>query len=269
MKNLKINKIIWSIIALMSLAASLVGIINQDIYVKVVSNTYIPGVISQDCLTIILSAIALLLIISIRENEGKKQIVILGIVGYIFYAYGIYVIEQLYTVLYLLYIAIFGLSFYSIIFSIISLNKNMLKKIILSRFMKNISIVFLLFVPSLFYPLWTSKIIGLIKISQKLEFTFSVFILDLCFIMPLFIIVAIMLIKNIDLGIFLAPTLLIKGFTVLFPVGIGEFLKPLYQQSMDMAGASFYIGLSIVFLLLTVFYLRNLKLNAEEFGLGK
>lgn len=269
MRNLKINKIIWLIITLMALVASLVGIINQDIYDKVVSNIYIPGVMSQDGLTIILSIIALFLIISVKENEGKKQIIILGIVGYIFYAYGIYVIEQLYTVLYLLYIAIFGFSFYSIIFSVMSLNKNMFQKITLSKLIKTISIVFLLFVPSLFYPLWTSKIIELIKISQKLEFTFSVFILDLCFIMPLFIIVAIMLIKNIKLGLFIAPTLLIKGFTVLFSVGIGEFLKPLYQQTTDISGASFYIGLSLIFLLITVLYLRNLKLNAEEFILDK
>lgn len=260
MKNLKINKIMWFLVVLMSLVASLVGVFNQNIYTKVVSNEIMPGVLAQDLFTIVLSIITLIFIFTIKENDIKKQIVIMGIISYLFYGYGIYAIERLYTVLYLLYMAIFGLSLYTLVFGIVSINKKILREIRLPKLMKNISIGFLLFIPLLFYPLWISQIIKLIQTGQKLEFTYAVFILDLCFVMPMFIIIAIMVVKNIDLGLLLAPALLIKGFTVLFPVGLGEFFK----QSVDIGEASFYIGFSMVFLILTVFYLRNLKTNTEN-----
>lgn len=257
MSTLKINKTMWLLVALMSLAASLFGVLNRDIYTKVVSNEIMPGVLAQDLFTIVVSIIALFFIFTIKESEIKKQILIMGIISYLFYGYGIYTIEQLYTVLYLVYIVIFGLSFYSLVYSIASIRKNVLIKRTPSKLMKNISIGFLFFVPLLFYPLWTSQIIKLIQASKKLEFTYAIHILDLCFIMPLFIIIAIMVIKNIDLGILLAPVLFIKGFTVLFPVGLGEFFK----QSVNIGEASFYIIFSMIFLILTVFYLKNLEIN--------
>lgn len=264
MKNLKTNKIMWFLIAVMSLIASLIGVFNQDIYTKMVTNEVMPGVLSQDLFTILLSVIALFFIISVKENEVKKQIVILGIVSYLFYGYGVYVIERMYTVLYLLYIAIFGLSFYSFIFSIVSISQRILKKLQQCKLMKNITIGFLLFVPVLFCPLWISKILEVIETGQKIEFFYSIYILDLCFVMPLFIVVAIMAIKNKGLGLLLAPALLIKGFTVLFPVGLGQVLTSFFEQSMNISEASFYIILSMVFLLLTVFYLKYLKLNKIE-----
>ena len=71
-----------------------------------------PGVFGQDLMTIVASVIILLLIARLKDGDSKKQIVILGILGYLFYAYGIYVIERGYNVLYYLYLAIFGLSFW-------------------------------------------------------------------------------------------------------------------------------------------------------------
>lgn len=257
MKNLKTNKIMWFLVALMSLIAALVGVFNRNIYTKVVSDEIMIGVFAQDLFTIVLSTIILFSILTIKENDTKKQIVILGIISYLFYGYGIYAIEQLYTVLYLLYMAIFGLSLYTLVFGIVSIRKKILGEIRLSKLMKNISIGFLLFVPFLFYPLWISQIIKLIQVGQKLEFTYAVFILDLCFVMPMFIITAIMVVKNINLGLLLAPALFIKGFTVLFPVGLGE----LFKQSTDIGGTSFYIGFSMVFLMLTVLYFKNLKID--------
>jgi hypothetical protein len=91
---------------------------------------------------------------------------------------------------------------------------------------------------------------------------FSVFILDLCFIMPAFIIIAILAIKNRGWGILMIPALFIIGFTMLLSVAVGGVLKPLYDQSIETGELFMYIVLSVVFFVLTVVYLNNLKINS-------
>ncbi|MCK4788973.1 MAG: hypothetical protein KAV87_34855, partial [Desulfobacteraceae bacterium] len=99
-QNLGTNKILWLLTALLSLAAALMGVFNPDIYSKVVRSDIMLGVFGQDLMTIVASVIILLLAIRIKKEDSKKQIVILGILGYLFYAYGIYVIERVYNMLY-------------------------------------------------------------------------------------------------------------------------------------------------------------------------
>ena len=110
--NMFANKVLWALTALLSLAAALVGVFSSDIYIKVVSPDIMPGVFGQDIMTIAASIIILILTVRIRPESWKKQVVIFGIIGYLFYAYGIYVIERVYTSMYLVYLAIFGLSFW-------------------------------------------------------------------------------------------------------------------------------------------------------------
>jgi hypothetical protein len=260
------NKILWFLTALLSLAAALIGVVNPDIYSKVVSAEFLPGVMSQDLTTIIASVIILFCVVRTKERDFIKQIIVLGIISYLFYAYGIYVIEQFYNALYFLYMAIFGLSFYSIIYGVVNIRQDILKKVQLPKLMRNVSMGFLLFVPSLFIPLWLSKLVPLIQNGQKIEFTYSIYILDLCFIMPLFIIIAIMAAKKKGLGLLLTPALFIKGFTVLFPVGLAEILKTLYNQTANTGGIWLYWVLSILFLMLVILYLRNLKISGIGFN---
>lgn len=263
-RNLDKNRILWLLVASMSLIAALVGVANPGIYGLVVSTVIMPGVLSQDIMTIIASITVLFLIVRIKEEDSIKQMVILGIFGYLFYGYGIYVIERLYTILYFLYMAIFGLSFYSIAYSVVNIRKEILQKIKLSKPIRIVSVAFLLINPLIFYPLWISQLLPLIQAGQKIEFLYSIYILDLCFIMPAFIIIAWMTAKKEGLGLLLTPALLVLGFTLLAPLALGEFLKPLiYQLPMDMAGMLLFLCLSIIFFVLAVVYFLNLKINGE------
>lgn len=262
-QNLGENRILWVSVALLSLVAAFIGVANPGLYSQVVSTEMMPGVLSQDLITIVSSIVVLFLTVRIKEEDSIKQIVILGIIIYFFYGYGIYVIERIYNVLYFVYMAIFGLSFYSIIYSVANIRKEMLPKIQLPKTIRFVSVGFLLINPLIFYPLWISKLLPFVQSGQKIEFYYSIYILDCCFIFPLFIIVAMMAAKNEGLGLLLTPALFIKGFTLLFSVALGGILKLLYHQQVD-AGEWMYLGLSMVFLILSVVYFRNLKLNGEN-----
>ena len=114
-KSLKLNKTLWLLVACLALIAAFIGMFNQNIYSKVVSSNLLPGTIAQDAITIIAGLVLLFLSLKTNEADIKKQIIALSLLVYLFYAYGVYVLDQFYNSLYLLYRpylpCLFGLSY--------------------------------------------------------------------------------------------------------------------------------------------------------------
>ena len=71
-KNLKANKTLWLFIAGLSLIAASIGVLNQNIYIKVIKSDLLPGTVAQDVITIIASLLLLFLIARINEADVKK-----------------------------------------------------------------------------------------------------------------------------------------------------------------------------------------------------
>ncbi|MBT7072254.1 MAG: hypothetical protein HN975_15325 [Anaerolineae bacterium] len=251
-KNLEINKKIWLSAAFLSLIAALVGVFNQDVYSAVLRADLLPGTISQDFVTILAAIVLLFLSLKTDQKDTKKQIVILSLLAYIFYGYGIYVIERMYNGLYLLYIAIFSLSFWALIYSLINIDKDLLKNIQAANWLRNLSAGFLIFTAFLFYFLWTSQLLPLMRTGERIDFLYSIYILDMAFVLPAILISATLVIKRNPLGLVFAPILFSKAFTLLFSVGLGSFLKPFFNQIPAPGETAFYIVLSMLFLVLMV-----------------
>jgi len=258
------NKVLWRLTAVLSLIAALVGVFNPGVYSKVVSTDIMPAVFGQDLMTIVASVIILLLTIRIKKKDSKKQIVIFGILGYLFYAYGIYVIERIYNVLYYFYLVIFGFSFWSIVYGVSNIRQGILQKVELPGLTRNISAAFSLFVALVFSALWTIQLLPLIQTGEKIEFLYSIYILDLCFIMPAFVIIGIMVLRKAGLGLLLIPAMFILGFTLIFSLAVSEMVKPLYGLTITIEGLGPSLLLLILFLILAALHLRKLKLDSEE-----
>ena len=256
--NLRTHKILWSVAALLSLVAAVAGVVEPGIYARVASEEIMPGIFSQDWATIVAGLLLLVLALRTGEESAKSQIVILGILGYLFYAYGVYAIERIYTVLYLVYLAIFGLSLYAIAYGVATMRPVVRKGATLGQTMRWLSVGFSLFIALMFSSLWIGALLPLIQSGEKPEYLYSVYILDLAFIMPAFAITALLSARNQGLGLLLTPAMYVLGFGLLLPVGLGELLKPMYGSRPDLGGLSLYLGLSILFLILAVLHLRSL-----------
>jgi hypothetical protein len=259
LRSLHTHKILWLVAALLSLVVAVAGVVEPDIYARVANSEIMPGIVSQDWATIVASLLLLVLALRTGDESAKSQIVILGILGYLFYAYGVYAIERIYTVLYLVYLAIFGLSLYAIAYGVASILPGARQGTTLGRTMRWLSVGFSLFIALMFNALWISNLLSLIQSGEKPEYLYSVYILDLTFIMPAFVITALLSARNEGLGLLLTPAMYVLGFGLLLPVGLGELLKPMYGSAPDPGGLSLYLGLSILFLILAVFHLRSLR----------
>lgn len=81
--------------------------------------------------------------------------------------------------------------------------------------------------------------------------------------MLFFPIIAIMSLRNKGLGIILTPCGLTFGSVLLLCVGIGEILKPYFNAALDFGGIIFYLGLAVVFGVLSV--VNFVKLDQMRF----
>jgi hypothetical protein len=264
LQKLSWNKILWLIAASLSLVVALIGVFDPAIYSKVVSREILPVTFAQDLVTSVASLTLFFLSIVTKEEDAKKQMVILGILGYLFYAYGIFVIARVYTVFYLVYMAIFGLAFWSLVYGLANIRHEILYKMTLSKPIRYASVASLLLQPLIFYPLWISALIPLMQTGQRIEFLYSIYILDLCFTLPTFILLAVMTLKKQGLGLVLTPAMFVQSSTLMSSVVISELVKPFYHLTPDAAEMITSLFLSLLFLVLAGFHLWNLGQGAKE-----
>lgn len=263
MRALTKARILWGLAAAMALIAALAGVLTPGIYGRVVSNEVMPGVLSQDAMTTAAAVAALVLALRTGPDDARGQAVVLGIMGFLYYAYGVYSIERIYTPLYLLYLAILGLSFFGLIYGVVTVAPLASRGIAMPRLVRAVSVAFLLLVPAMFYPLWIARLLPLMRTGAEPEFFYSVYILDLSFIMPAFLIVAARVVRRDGLGLLLTPALFIVGFTLLAPLPIGELLKPRYGVAPDWFSFWLFLSLATVFLILAVVDLLALRVGRE------
>lgn len=259
-KNLSLNKTLFLFTGVIALIAAVMGVFKPEMYNPVVSTQIMPGVFTQDVLVILAAIVLIILAMWIQQDDYRKLIVIIGILGFFFYAYGIYSIEQIYTALYPLYLSILALSFYALIYSMSSLNNSAIEELKLTPVIRYGAAVYGIFIAVMFNFIWISKLIPLLQTGERIEYTFSVYIIDLVFVMPAFVISALLAIRKRAVGVIGLPALFILGTGILSPLALAELLKPLrYGMPVNPGEFWLYSILSIVFLFLSAIYLIALR----------
>lgn len=250
MKNsLRFNKILWSITTAFTFLAALAGVVNKDIYTNVFFKDFLPGTLLQDLLTMTICIVLFILISTTKEHDDKKKVIIIGLIGSFFYLYGIFTIERVYNWFYLLYAAIFALSFWSITYTLAGFRSEAYARIQINAAMLKMTAVSSIVIAVLFTVLWTTALIPLMRDHNRIEFFYSIYILDLCFVMPSFFMTAVMSLRKMPLGIMMAPALMILGFFVIFPLALNELAKPAAGMTMDygsMAVSFFFSAFMLV-----------------------
>ena len=117
-RDLRLSKALWAITAALAFAAALAGVLFKGIYVGLFPEDFLPGALPQDVLTMLVCLLLFVLIAVTKPEHVKRQVVVIGLLGSLFYLYGIFTIERVYNSFDLLYAAVFALSFWSIVFSL-------------------------------------------------------------------------------------------------------------------------------------------------------
>ncbi len=252
------------ILSLLALFASLEGLLNKSIYTDVISTgvfskALMPGTFSQDIISVLAALIlALLSVIFLKRPDYKSFVIMLGLVGYFLYGYGLFVITGLYTSIYHVYMAIFTLSIYSLIWGLTSFEPDQVKHYRLPGTLRISIGIFLIVIVLFFVPMWLAILTSYTAKHLRPEF-YGVFVLDLCIVMPAFGIIAAKLLRNKPFGNILVGVALMKILTLCLSLAIGESVAPLYGASANYAMIAVYSALTIFSFVLIVSYLRNFK----------
>lgn len=267
---LRINrslKLLWLSAAIVSLLCAIVAIIRPGVYAGFVEEKYMNGTIAQDVMAILASVALMALIPRMKGGSYFEQTAGLGLMGFLFYAYGVYVIEQIYNVLYFGYMAVFSLSFFGIVYALFRIDAPNVDSASIPLGFKRLSCVFTLVIPAVFVPLWTMMQAQLISTGEQLQNTYGVLIMDLCLIMPLFIIAAIQSLRGMKAAIVLTPALFVLGFALLFPVGFSELIPRLFLSGtgpVNLPSFLLYGGLAALFLIIGIVHMKKVRFDARR-----
>ena len=256
---LTLAKGFWNITAAFALVSALAGVINKNIYNNLFPIEFLPGAFPQDVITVLLCLLMFWLSNRIKQNDIKKQVVMAGLLGSLFYLYGIFVIERVYNWFYLFYAATFALSFWSLIYTLSGFKSELFTKLKLSKAMLRTTAYSSLVIATIFTALWVAALIPLMRDNNRIEYLYSIYILDLCFIMPAFAITAVMSLRNKPFGILLSPAIMILGFFVIFPLGLNELGKPYYGLQFNIGPMFVSFAFAIFMLTVAVLHLKKIR----------
>lgn len=261
----RLTAIMTLILSFLALYASLAGVLDKNLYTDVfltgsLSKSLISGSLAQDTISIPLSLILAVLSLVFLKHPGYKTfIAIPGLTGYFFYGYGLYAMQGQYTSIYFIYLAVFGLSIYSMIWGLTSFEPEVVKQSRLSGALRMSIGIFLMVILLVLIPVWLLRIIP--DIAKHIPGdTYAVFILDLCVVFPAFGIIAAQLLWNKPFGNILAGVALFKTLTICLSVAFGEWFVPLRNGlQVDYGMIAIFSALTLFSFALIVLCMFNLK----------
>jgi hypothetical protein len=251
--------ILSGIILVLAIVASAGGLFIPDLYLD-------PDLIKQawfgSDITTLFLAIPLF-IVSLRfamQGSLRAQLIWIGLLGYMFYNYAFYLFGATFNKFFLIYVALFALSLYSLVTAL----SNLPFKTIQDRFDKKTPVKALsIFMILIALPL------AVFELTLTLTAIFSgtvptvpplIFALDLSFVIPNMILAAVLLWKHHRWGYILTAMMMVKGFTY----GINLIISAASVAEFKLSGTwdpltPFYLFIAVGSLLYGWLLLKNMK----------
>lgn len=231
-------------IATLAIAASLSGIFVDSIYATETENFAAQGV-GQDIANLIAYPVLLLLGWAAIRGSVRAYLGWLGVLVYSVYSYAIYAFDVRFNGLFLVYVAVLGLSIYALIGGIATIDPVRVKAAFGSRAPVRSTWIALVAIAAMFYVQWLSEDLPAIlggKTPQSLLDaglpTSPVHVLDMAVLLPALLVTGALLSKRRAWGYCLALVLL-TGL-VLIAVGIVTLMAVL--EVRDVSGGSWAIA---------------------------
>src|SRR6266702_5261825 len=210
------------LVAFLVLIASSAGLFLKSLYARETMSWTVQAY-GQDIANIVAAAALFIAVYFVSKGSVKAFLVWIGLVIALIYPYIIYAFDIHFNSLFLVYVAIVGLSFYTLVGSLMHLDN--LQPSFAATTKARLVSVFLLLVAVLFSLLWLREDIPALltgKIPQTVTesglFKSPVHVLDLGLYLPARIITAILLWRRKLLGYIVAIPLLV--FNILTRIGI-------------------------------------------------
>jgi len=251
--------------AMLVLIASIAGLALKSTYARE-TTSYAIQAVGQDIANLVSVAVLVMAVYFVSKGSVRALLVWMGALLTLLYAYVIYAFAAHFNSLFLVYVAILGLSFYTFFSSTLGLLPERLQPHFVAVTKARVVSVYLLLVVVLFALLWLSQDIPAMvagkapqSVTESGLLTNPVHVLDLGLYLPAMIITALLLWRRKFLGYFFAIPLLI--FSILTGIGILAIDLVTGMRGMPTSpGVDLFIAaIIVVSLVLGVLYVREVK----------
>ncbi len=263
MKISKISLWLTLAIAVLVLIASGAGLFIKSIYARETTFWTVQAY-GQDIANLVAAAALLIAAYFVSRGSVKAFLVWMGVLLSLIYPYVIYAFDIHFNSLFLVYVAIVGLSFYTLVGSMMRLHLDSLQPYFAANTKVRPVSAFLMLVAVLFYFLWLGEDIPALltgKIPQSVIenglLTNPVHVLDIGLYLPAMIITSILLWRRKLLGYIFAIPLLV--FSILTGIGILATFLIMNSKGMptSLGVELFFAVIILVSLVLSALYLRE------------
>jgi hypothetical protein len=250
-------------ITLLSGAAATLAVVSattslavRDFYVDAMPPDVVIGALGFDAMTVVVALGLGACLVALHRGSDAAWLVWSGLQGYLLYAYALYAFDFVSTPLYIVYIAIVGLSAFAFAQFVRAFNMNALRHWHPGPLPREAMAGTLYTIAGMFAATWTYLVLAATVRRAELPPS-TIIVLDLAFTLPLLVIVATMLARHRPLGDFLAPGVFALAAAITLGVASGEFLRPAYGERFQLGIAAPYLLPGVVCLAFAVLaYLR-------------
>lgn len=269
-KALLPNSTIWlwlSIVAaILAIAGNILALSINRIYASL-TPVFLPQALAQDIANLALIAPLWLILAALALRGSLRAYLLwLGVLTFTVYNYVIYAFSVPFEVLFMLWVAVLGMSLFSLIGGVVSIDYQTVASAFTSRRAVLVVAWFLIVTAVLFGFLWLSEDVPALLSNTKPQSvvdmaipTNPVHILDLAFFLPAVIITGICLIKKKAWAYSIAPAFIV--FLIL--TGIPILVTPVVQSAIGQSaawGVVFPIGtLTILLIGLLVWLISTIR----------
>lgn len=252
--------------AAIAIIGSVIGLFVKSIYAEL-TMAFLPQAIAQDIANLALISPAwLILAIMALRGSLRAYLLWLGVLTFTVYNYVIYTFSIPFGPLFLLWVAVFGLSLYALIGGIAAVDHKVVKKSYTSQSAVSVIAWALLVIAILFGLLWLSEDVPALLSGNKPQSvvdmaipTNPVHILDLGFFLPAVIATSVLLLKKRAFAYTLAPALIVFLILTGVPILITPFVQTMLSEAAGW-GVGGPIGTLTLFMLaLLIWLLATIK----------
>ncbi len=220
------------LIGLLTLAAAGAGVFVPSFYEGIVDPRYATGIITADVVSLISVPLLGFCLWLARRGSQVARMAWIALVVYLGYAYATYAFDRMYSVFFLAYVAIFGLSCVVVVSLLARLDVGQLAETISEIPLRRVTAGFLVFTGLVLYaielPILLARIPGDIQ-SGGTPFM----VLDMALVAPLSILTGVWLWQRRPWGAALTGIFLIKAITLMSGFLVADYMDWFAGRPME------------------------------------
>ena len=223
LKTIHLVEIVTILISIFVLIAAGVGVFVPGFYDGIVDPRYATGTITADVVSLLCVPLLIVCMAWVRRGSMVARLSWISLVAYLGYAYATYAFDRMYTVLFLVYVAIFGLSLFVIARLFASLDVPRHAALARDLPLRRLTAGFLVLTGLILYAIELPVILSRIPGGTQAGGT-PFMVLDMVLIAPISILTGVWLWQRRPWGAVLAPIFLIKAITLMSGFLVADYI---------------------------------------------